>query len=161
MTSTALSIGSGGTRALCRRPPAARRCDLVAVPHGLSLVSHPRSCIVRVVAPVREGSTIHTQLLAFFSTGTITCLAQCAICPCDRLTRAGVHAILVPSVLALIGNFPASNFPALRLLLALRPSLRPHAARTPTHAASRSTLCGHGVHATSLRELGSTLRGRL
>ncbi|KAJ7848654.1 stabilization of polarity axis-domain-containing protein [Mycena olivaceomarginata] len=45
---------------------------------------------------------------------------RCTICPCDPLTRARVHALLVPFVLALAGNFPASKFPALRLLLALR-----------------------------------------
>ncbi|KAJ7891663.1 hypothetical protein B0H14DRAFT_2687896 [Mycena olivaceomarginata] len=97
-TSTALSIGSGGTRALCRRPPSARRCYLV-VPIFFRL-SHPRFCVARVVAP--------------------SCAKGCTICPCDPLTRARVHALLVPFVLALAGNFPASKFPALRLLLALR-----------------------------------------
>ncbi|KAJ7865370.1 hypothetical protein B0H14DRAFT_2734573 [Mycena olivaceomarginata] len=75
----ALSIGSSGTRALCCRPPSARRCNLV-VPTVLHL-SHTRapvSQLARVVAP--------------------SCAKGCTICPCDLLTRARVHALLVPII---------------------------------------------------------------
>ncbi|KAJ7807118.1 hypothetical protein B0H14DRAFT_2874075 [Mycena olivaceomarginata] len=74
---SALSIGSGGTRALCCRPPSACRCNLV-VPtvFRLSHTRAPVSQLARVVAPL--------------------CAKGCTICPCDFLTRARVHALLVP-----------------------------------------------------------------
>jgi hypothetical protein len=85
-------------------------------PHSLSLVSHPRYCVARVVAPsCAKGLQFTFNCSPFFSTGT-----GCTICPCDPLTCARVHALLMLFVLALAGNFPASKFPALRLLLALR-----------------------------------------
>ncbi|KAJ7794839.1 hypothetical protein B0H14DRAFT_3888576, partial [Mycena olivaceomarginata] len=100
-----------------------------------------------------------------------------------------VHALLVPFVLALAGNFPALKFLDLRLLLALclddrlaiigsanineqsqlgdrdselAPIIRGAPGPRCAHIYSCSlTLCGHGVHAASSRELGSALRGRL
>ncbi|KAJ7814022.1 hypothetical protein B0H14DRAFT_3748519 [Mycena olivaceomarginata] len=135
-TTTALSIGSGGSRALCR-PPAARHCDLVAVPTVFRL-SHTR-------APVSQEWSRHCARKAYnshstarlFSTGTITC----AICPCDRLMHVGVHALLAPSVLALAGNFPVFKFPYANLCA---PTLCAHLLTQPRnpHSAATEYHCG-------------------